>query len=474
MTRSGDVFVDGEWSAGAGAPRVVRDAATDEALDTVRLGERADVDRAVDAARAALPAWSATSPQERAERLAAMARHLKENARKTSELVSRENGMPISLSATANGYAPMAIFRYYAGLISDVLWEEFRPAMFGGRSAVERKPVGVVAAVVPWNYPQSLAAMKVAPALAAGCTVVLKTAPETPLDARVFAEAALAAGLAPGALNIVPADREVSAYLVAHPGVDKVAFTGSTAAGRAIARACGELLRPVTLELGGKSAAILTDEVDLDVFTAKLLDVCLPNSGQTCHASTRILAPRARYAEVVARVSDVVASYVIGSPLDRKTQIGPLASPAQRDRVLAHIAAGRRTAARLVVGGEALPGPGNFVRPAVFADVAPDTAIAREEVFGPVLCVLPYDGLDDAVALANDSDFGLAATVWGGDEDDALALARRLETGTVGVNDYVIDFASPFGGVKASGLGRELGPEGLDAYLLKQAVYGLA
>ncbi|MBL7487635.1 aldehyde dehydrogenase family protein [Frankia sp. AgB1.9] len=473
MTHGEDLFVDGRWAIGAGDERVVRDAATDEVIAAVRLGGRADVDRAVQAACTARPAWSATSPSERAERLTAMAHYLKDHARATSELVSRENGMPISLSILANGYAPAAIFRYYAGLIGDLAFQELRPALSGGRSAVERKAVGVVAAVVPWNYPQSLAAMKLAPALAAGCAVVLKTAPETPLDARVYAEAALAAGLPPGVLNVVAADREVSAYLVGHPGIDKVAFTGSTAAGRAIARTCGELLRPVTLELGGKSAAILTEDLDLDVLTRKLLDVCLPNSGQTCHASTRILAPRARYAEVVDRVSDVVAGYAIGHPLDPKTQIGPLASAAQRDRVLGHIASGRRDA-RLVVGGQPVPGPGNFVRPAVFADVPPAAAVAREEIFGPVLCVLPYDGLDDAVAIANDSDFGLAATVWGGGEGDALALASRLETGTVGLNDYVIDLAAPFGGVKASGLGRELGPDGLDAYLVTQTVYGLA
>jgi aldehyde dehydrogenase (NAD+) len=261
--------------------------------------------------------------------------------------------------------------------------------------------------------------------------------------------------------------------LVAHRDVDKVAFTGSTNAGREIGAMCGGLLRPVTLELGGKSAAILTDGVDLEHFLHQLPTVCLPNNGQTCHASTRILAPRSRYHEIVDAITDTVRALRVGDPLRQDTQIGPLVSAAQRDRVLGFIEAGRRTAARITTGG-AVPADqshGFYVAPTVFADVDNSSVIARQEIFGPVLCITPYDDIDDALALANDSDYGLAATVWTADEATGIGLAERLESGTVGVNCYELDVAAPFGGVKASGLGRELGPEGMQAYLQHKTVY---
>ena len=464
-------YIAGQWDAGTGTEHAVLEAATGEVIDSVRLGEAADVDRAVAAAKLAREAWAGTPQTERAAILGAMAGYFKKHAAETAALVSRENGMPITLSTAVSGYAPAVIFGYYAKLVGSFEWESVRPAMFGGSTLVTRNPVGVVAAIVPWNYPQSLAAMKVAPALAAGCTVVLKPAPETALDAAVFAAAAESAGLPPGVLNIVPADRAAGAYLVEHPDVDKVAFTGSTAAGRAIGEVCGRLLRPVTLELGGKSAAILTEDADLDVFAGKVLDVCLPHSGQTCHASTRVLAPRSRYTEVVGLLADTVAAYRVGDPLDPATQIGALASPAQLDRVLGHIDSGKASGARLVHGGSRIGDTGNFVAPTVFADVPRDAAIAREEIFGPVLCVLPYDGIDDAVAIANDSAYGLAGTVWSSGTEQGIAIARRLQTGTVGVNRYDVDVAAPFGGVKSSGLGREMGPEGLSVYLQPKSIY---
>jgi aldehyde dehydrogenase (NAD+) len=338
---------------------------------------------------------------------------------------------------------------------------------------VQRDPVGVVAAITPWNYPQGLAAMKLAPALAAGCTVVLKPAPETALDAYAFAEAAMEAELPAGVLNIVPGGRQAGADLVAHNGVDKVAFTGSTTAGREIGAACGGLLRPVTLELGGKSAAILTDSADLEDFLQQLPAVCLPNNGQTCHASTRILAPRARYRQIVDAITDTVRALRVGDPLQEATQIGPLVSAAHRDRVLGFIEAGRRTAARITTGGSvpANQDRGFYVAPTVFADVDNSSVIARQEIFGPVLCITAYDHIDDALALANDSDYGLAATVWTADEATGITLAQRLESGTVGVNCYELDVAAPFGGIKASGIGRELGPEGMQAYLEPKTVY---
>ena len=457
------LYVDGAWTPARGGLADVIEAATGKVL-----GQAALADDAVAAARRALPEWRALAAVERSALLTGFAKALKARAVETATLVSRENGMPLSMSIPAEGHAPSYILRYYADLVAHRSTVERRPGVFGGDVLVSRHPVGVVAAVTPWNYPQALTAMKLGPALASGCTVVLKAAPETALDAYVFADAAEEAGLPPGVLNVVPGGRETGAHLVTHPGVDKVAFTGSTTAGRAIGEACGRLLRPVTLELGGKSAAVLLDDVDLDAFLAQLLPVCLPNNGQTCHASTRVLAPRSRYDEVVDAVTATVAGLTVGDPLDSATQIGPVASRTHRERVLGLIAAG---AGRLKTGGGVPDSEGWFVTPTVFADVEPSDRLFREEVFGPVLTVTPYDDEDHAVQLANDSDYGLAGTVWTANPDRGIAVAGRIESGTVGVNHYLLDVVAPFGGVKASGLGREMGPEGLSAYETFKSVY---
>jgi aldehyde dehydrogenase (NAD+) len=338
---------------------------------------------------------------------------------------------------------------------------------------VRREPVGVVAAIVPWNYPQALAAFKLAPALAAGCTVVLKAAPETALDALVFAEAARECGMPPGVLNVVPGGVEAGKHLVSHPGVDKVSFTGSTVAGRIIAEVCGRLLRPVTLELGGKSAAIILDDADLDATLRGLRSVSFVNNGQTCYLGSRILAPRSRYAEVIDALVTLVDGFTVGDPLDGATDIGPVVTARQRDRVLGYIEAGNDSGARLVAGG-GIPKDqprGWFVSPTVFADVDNSDRIAQEEIFGPVLAVIAYDDDADAIALANDSQFGLAGTVWSTDTDRATDVARAVKTGTIGVNGYQLDMGAPFGGVKASGLGRELGPEGLEEFFDLKSIY---
>ncbi|MBS9375033.1 aldehyde dehydrogenase [Rhodococcus sp. B50] len=470
-----ELFIGGRWVAPkSGATVDVIEAATEKVLGTAALASETDIDEAVAAARGALRGpWGALTNGERADLLDKFAAALKSRGRDTSRLVSRENGMPIALSGGVNGFGPAAMVSYYAGLIRDASNEDVRPSAFGGRTVVRREPVGVVAAITPWNYPQPLAAMKLAPALAAGCTVVLKPAPETALDAFAFAEAAVEAGLPEGVVNIVPAGRETSAYLVEHPGVDKVAFTGSTAAGRAIGEVCGRLLRPVTLELGGKSAAIVTEQADLDVFAKNLLEVSLVNNGQTCHASTRILAPRSRYDEVVDVVTDTVRALTVGDPLDKNTNIGPLVSAAQRDRVLGYIESGRADGYRITVGGGApsSQSTGWFVEPTVFADVDNSARIAQEEIFGPVLTITPYGDENEAVAIANDSEYGLGGTVWTADEQHGLDLAARIHTGTVGVNYYALDLDAPFGGVKSSGLGRELGPEGLTPYYTAKSIY---
>ncbi|KAA9153999.1 aldehyde dehydrogenase [Amycolatopsis acidicola] len=468
------LFVDGRWTGSSAAETVeVIEAATEQPLGAASVGTAQDVDSAVTAARRALEGpWGKATPEERAAIVARFADALKAQGRETSALVSRENGMPISLSRAVNGFAPAAIIGYYAGLVGDHGREETRPG-FAGETLVRREPVGVVGAIVPWNYPQALAAMKLGPALAAGCTVVLKTSPEAALDAVAFADAAVAAELPPGVLNIVPGGRETGQALVDHRGVDKIAFTGSTAAGRAIAARCGELLRPVTLELGGKSAAIVLPDVDLDVFTRGLPEVSFVNNGQTCHACTRILAPASRYDEIVEAVTETARALRVGDPLDKQTAIGPLVSRAQRDRVLGYVEAGKGSGARLTTGGGVPAGQdtGWFVEPTVFADVDNSSVIAQEEIFGPVLSVIRYDGIDDAIRLANDSEYGLGGTVWTTDEEQGREIARQVESGTVGVNTYGIDTNAPFGGVKASGLGREMGPEGLAPYFSLKSIY---
>ena len=466
------LFIGGAWVDPAGKDLAdVVEASTGRPFGRAALASAADVDAAVAAAHAALAGpWGTSAPAERAALLRAFARELNERRRGTAALVSRENGMPISLSYVVSGVAPGFITEYYAGLAAGLVAEDVRESPTGGRTLVVREPVGVVAAITPWNYPQPLAAMKIAPALAAGSTVVLKPPPEAALDAFVFAEAATAAGLPPGVLNVVPGGRDAGAYLVAHPGVDKVAFTGSTGAGRAIGETAGRLLRPVTLELGGKSVSLVADDADLGLFAEKLLEISLPNNGQTCHAATRILAPRRRYGQVVDAVTDVVSGLVVGDPLDRATQVGPLVSAVQRDRVLSYVEIGRSTA-RLTTGGAAPERPGWFVAPTVFTDVDNAAVIAQEEIFGPVLSITRYDDEDEAIAIANHSAYGLGGVVWTRDAERGLALARRIRTGTVGVNHYELHVNAPFGGVKSSGIGRELGPEGLEPYLVTKSIY---
>jgi len=464
------VFIAGQFRAAANATPVI-EAATEDQLGLGSAATESEIDDAVSAARAALPGWSSTPAQERAGALRLFADALQKRAAGTFELCSRENGMPIRLSKGANGMFPAVLLRYYADLIERGADEETRPAAIG-HTIVRREAVGVVAAITPWNYPQALAIMKIAPALAAGATMVLKAAPETALDALVFAEAAQEAGLPAGVLNIVAGGPQAGAHLVSHPGVDKVAFTGSTAAGRIIAEACGRLLRPVTLELGGKSAAIILDDADLDATVKGLRSASFVNNGQTCHLSSRILAPRSRYAEVVDAVAALADGLVVGDPLQKSTDIGPLVSRRQQQRVLEYIDIGR-SEARLVAGGSvpADQSRGWFVAPTVFADVDNSARIAQEEIFGPVLTVIPYGTDQEAIDIANDSEFGLGGTVWSPDVDRATDIARAVRTGTIGVNEYQLDVNAPFGGVKSSGLGRELGPEGLAAYQVLKSIY---
>jgi acyl-CoA reductase-like NAD-dependent aldehyde dehydrogenase len=474
---SDKLFIGGEWISPRGSGRITAiGASTEEPIGSVPEGTDADIDAAVAAARAAFddPAgWWSWSAQERADAMERLAAALESRGEETARRVSMQNGMPISLALASEAIYPAVLARFYAALARELPMQEERQGMLGGTILVSRKPVGVVGAIVPWNFPQSLAMFKLAPLLAAGCTVVIKPSPETVLDSLLLAEAIAEAGLPPGVVNIVPAGREVGAYLVEHPGVDKVAFTGSTAAGRSIARRCGELLRPVTLELGGKSAAILLDDADLSQAGEALFAATLLNNGQTCYLGTRVLAPRSRYEEMLAVFSGLADALQVGDALDPDTQIGPLASARQRERVESYIAKGRAEGARVVAGGgrpEAME-RGWFVQPTVFADVDNTHAIAREEIFGPVLSVISYDGVEQAIAIANDSEYGLGGSVWTSDPEHGAEVATRVQTGSIGVNHYALDPAAPFGGVKASGLGRELGPEGIAAYVQLQSVY---
>ncbi|MGW0707919.1 aldehyde dehydrogenase [Streptomyces sp. NPDC002643] len=468
-------FIDGAWVDPSGDRLQDQiEAATGERIGVAALGTEADIDVAVRAARRALDEgpWGRTTAAERAVILRAFADALEKRAGDTANLVSRENGMPIGLSQMFNGGAPAVLLRIYADVIENLPLEEVRPSM-AGSTIVRREPVGVVGAIVPWNFPQALAMFKIAPALAAGCTVVLKPSPETALDSYVFADAAQEAGLPAGVLNIVLGDRDAGAALVSHPLVDKIAFTGSTAAGRIIGQECGRLIRRVSLELGGKSAAIFLEDGSVDTLLAGLDNASFLNNSQTCTTQSRILIARSRYDEVVEAVAGFADAYQIGDPLDPTVTMGPMATSGHLDRVLGYIETAKNSSARLITGGgrPAHLDRGWFVQPTVFADVDNSDRLAQEEVFGPVLALIPFDDDDDAVKIANDSDFGLGGSVWSADEDRALAVARRVRTGTIGLNYYTLDLGAPFGGFKDSGIGRELGPEGINAYLEYKSVY---
>jgi acyl-CoA reductase-like NAD-dependent aldehyde dehydrogenase len=471
------LFIGGDWVKPESDKTItVFSASTEEVIGSVPEASELDVDHAVDAARAAFDdpqGWSNWPAARRAEAMRRLATALESRGEEIVRRVSSQNGMPVVIGQQLEAMFPAVLLRYYADLAENGSAEEVRPGLFGGKTLVRREPIGVVGAIIPWNFPQALAGFKLAPALAAGCTVVIKPSPETVLDSYCLADAVQEAGIPHGVVSIVPGGREIGAYLVAHPKVDKIAFTGSTAAGRSIGEVCGRLLRPVTLELGGKSAAIILDDADLPGSLENLFGACLLNNGQACYLGTRVLAPRSRYDEVVDTFTAFAGALKVGDALDPTTQIGPMVSARQRERVEGYIAKGRNDGARVTVGGGRPKDldKGWFVEPTVFADVDNSITIAQEEIFGPVLSVIPYGDVDDAVRIANDVDYGLGGSVWTADPERGLDVAKRVHTGTFGINAYLPDPTAPFGGIKASGLGRELGPEGLAAYQLVKSVY---
>ncbi|MFA1538950.1 aldehyde dehydrogenase [Actinomadura monticuli] len=467
------LFIGGEWAAPAGTGTIdVISPHTEEVIGRVPDGTEADIDAAVAAARRAFDKgpWPRMTPAERAEVVGRLSAIYAERQQEMADLCTAQMGSPIMFSVFGQAAIPQMVLQYYVDLAATYTWEEERQGMLGPVT-VTQEPVGVVAAIVPWNVPQFTLMLKLAPALIAGCTVVAKPSPETPLDSYLLAEWAREAGLPEGVFNVVPAGREVGAHLVAHPGVDKVSFTGSTAAGRKIGAVCGEQLKRVTLELGGKSAAIILDDADLPSTIEGFKLASLMNNGEACAAQTRILASRRRYDEVADALAAMVGGLTVGDPADYGTEIGPLVAQRQQERVENYIRIGQDEGAKLITGGLNRPHDrGWYVAPTVFGDVGNDMRIAREEIFGPVLVLIPYEDEEDAVKIANDSDYGLGGSVWTSDVDHGVDVARRIRTGSCGVNMYTLDPNTPFGGFKNSGMGRELGPEGLRAYLEHKSI----
>ena len=465
------LFIGGEWVDPAGSDVIeVISPHTEEVVGRVPEGTTADIDRAVQAARTAFDEgeWPRMSPEDRIAAVERFAELYAARMMDMAQVITTEMGSPISFSQLAQAPAPWMMLNTFIQVAKDLDWEEERTGMLGSPIVVRSEGVGVVGAIVPWNVPQFVTMSKLAPALLSGSTIVIKPSPETPLDAILMAELIQEAGIPKGVVSVIPAGREVGEHLVRHPGVDKIAFTGSTAAGRTIASICGEQLKRVSLELGGKSAAIILDDADIAKTMEGLKFASLMNNGQACVAQTRILASRANYDTVVSALAETVRGMTVGDPDDPTTEIGPLVAERQQERVDKYIALGQEEGARVVVGGNGRPDgieKGWYVQPTVFADVDNSMRIAQEEIFGPVLAVIPFDDVDDAVRIANDSEFGLAGSVWTGDADQGMDVARRVRTGTYGVNQYTMDFVAPFGGFKASGVGREFGREGLEHYI---------
>ena len=471
-----DIYAGGRLVGSASADVItIINPATEEIVGAVPSAVTADVDQAVRAARRAFDdgQWATCDPAYRAAALERLAVAIEARTEDAARLVTAEMGMPIAHSRENNAAAPCAILRYYAGLARTLGTEERRQAVsFSGATLVRREPAGVAAIIASWNYPLMLAFCQLAPALAAGCTIVLKPAAATSLSAYILAEAFEAADFPPGVFNLVTGTHEAASMLARHPGVDTVAFSGPTAQGRRIAAICGAELKPASLELGGQAAAIVLDDADFDKTAADLGLLCFSNSGQTCFAMSTVLVPEQRHDEFASALSARAAQFVIGDPLVEETTMGPLASARRRADVEGRVRASVTSGARVASGGRrpASPVRGYYYEPTVLTNVTPGMPIARDEICGPVASVLPYRAEAEAVSFANNG-FGLAATVWTQDPQRGLDIARRAKVGTFGVNLYVPDIGAPWGGRGVSGQGVAYGPEGLDSYLTTKSVF---
>jgi aldehyde dehydrogenase (NAD+) len=474
MSNFDKFYIGGKWVEPSGTEVLdVYSPATEELVGQVPVSTTADMDAAVAAAKNAfeLGPWRNTTPEERADIIQAVSLGIMARMDEFATLITNQNGAPFVFSQMGQVYAATAILDSFASVVREYQFEQTRSGLLGN-AIVRREPVGVCAGIIPWNVPLFITALKLGPALASGSTIVLKPAPETPLDSYLLAEVLEEAGVPAGVVNIVAADREVGEHLVRHPDIDKISFTGSTAAGRKIGAIAGEQLKRVTLELGGKSAAIILDDANLDEALPTLMQFALMNNGQACVAQTRILASRNRYNEIKDALAEQVSTFQAGDPLDPATQLGPLVAKRQQDRVLGYIEKGKAEGANVVVGGGIPAGfdKGWFVEATLFSEVDNSMTIAQEEIFGPVLSLIPYDSEEDAVAIANDSEYGLSGSVYTADVEKGIDIARRVRTGTYAVNNMGMDFGSPFGGMKSSGVGRELGPEGLEAFLEDKSI----
>jgi betaine-aldehyde dehydrogenase len=464
------LYINGQWVAPDGTGAIaVRSASTEEVIGHVPEGSVRDLDAAVRAARAAFPAWMATPAAERGAFLKQIHDGLKTRADDIGNIIAGEVGMPLKLATRIQVGSPIHIFSIYAKMAGEF---EFESRIDG--SLIVREPVGVVGAITPWNYPLHQIAAKVAPALAAGCTVVLKPSEVAPLNAFALADAIEAAGLPPGVFNLVSGYGPVVGEAMAtHAEVDMISFTGSTRAGKRVAELAVQGVKRVALELGGKSAAIVLDDADLAAAVKATVNSCFLNSGQTCSAHTRLLVPASRYEEAARVAAEAAASFTVGDPFGGSAKLGPLTSAAQRERVRDYIRKGIAEGAELLIGGPEAPdglAKGYYVKPTVFGRVDPHSTIAQEEIFGPVLAIIAYRDDEDAIRIANDTIYGLAGGVWSGNPERALRVARRLRTGQVDINGAPYNFLAPFGGFKQSGRGRELGRAGLEEYLETKAI----
>jgi acyl-CoA reductase-like NAD-dependent aldehyde dehydrogenase len=465
MIERNAIYIDGAWVPSGGTGTIdVYGAATEEVVGRIPDGVAADVDRAVAAAKAAFPTWSVTAAEERAKHLQRIQEGLMARQAELAELIATEVGMPIRLSGMIQVGLPTAQVGNYAQILRDFAFEEQV-----GNSLVVKEPIGVVGAITPWNYPLNQIVAKVGAALAAGCTVVLKPSEVAPLNAFVLAEIIDEAGLPAGVFNLVSGiGPVVGEAIAAHPDVDMVSFTGSTRAGKRVAEVAAATVKKVALELGGKSANVILPDADLEKAVSAGVTNCYLNSGQTCTALTRMLVPRDRLAEAEQIAAAKAEKYRVGDPLAEGTNLGPLISDVQRDRVRGYISQGIAEGAKLVTGGVEPPeglDRGYFVRPTVFSEVTPNMTIAQEEIFGPVLSIIPYDTEDEAVEIANGTIYGLAGGVWSGDAAHAEQVARRLRTGQVDINGGMFNPLAPFGGYKQSGVGRENGRLGFEEFL---------